>query len=210
MTNPAQKSYLIRAYYTRENQKGGTLIAEEVFDREEHYQLLCDPDTYRPPICLSCQGECLHAHSFRDRRTRGDPESVAEQVRRYKCIICEAVWTVLPAFLARHLHRSWETVHSALVKAGVLKGTGNEKRVEVPASTVRRWKARLFSSADVLIQVLAGAGIRLTSVLRNLSEACTRLELLEELAQQDYLSEPHKLAEFGALIHRLVPGIRLI
>jgi hypothetical protein len=187
MTIPATILYLSRAYYTRKNQKGGTLIVEEVFDREQHHQWLCNPDNYRPSSCLDCQGAKLHAHSFRDRRIRGDPESAVEQVRRYLCVSCKAVWTVLPAFLARHLHRNWETVNSALVKAGVLKPTGNEKRVNVPASTVRRWKRRLCSSAGVLIQVLAAAGIRLSAVIRNLPNACTRIEFIEELLRQDFL-----------------------
>ena len=86
MTIPAPIIYLSRAYYTRENQKGGTLIAEKVFDREEHHQRLCDPDSYRPPVCMNCHGDRLHAHSFRDRKTRGNPESSVEQVRRYLCV----------------------------------------------------------------------------------------------------------------------------
>jgi hypothetical protein len=120
------------------------------------------------------------------------------------------VWTILPAFLARHLHRSWKTVQSALVKAGVLKVTGNENRVNIPSSTVRRWKARLFSGADGLIQVLVSSGIRISTVLRNLSESCSRIELVEELVRQGFLTETHNLSEFAGFIHRLVPGIRLM
>jgi hypothetical protein len=210
MIPPASIDYLTKPYFAKENQKGGTLIAEDVLARHSHQLRLCDPDGYRPSSCQTCYGRRLHAHSFRERKTRGEPESAVERVRRYQCADCKAVWTVLPAFLARHLHRSWETVQAALVKDGVLEGTGNEQRVLVPASTRRRWAYRLRSGARSLIQVLAGVGARIASVLEKLSGECSRLELVEELVRQGLLRAGYKLAELSAWIHRAVPGVRLM
>jgi hypothetical protein len=117
---------------------------------------------------------------------------------------------VLPAFLARQLHRSWPTVQAALVKDGVLEGTGKERRVFVPRSTRRRWAARLHSSARVLLQILSGIGAGIGSVLRKLSKECSRLELVEELTRQGLLRAGHKLAELSAWLHRAVMGVRLM
>ena len=152
----------------------------------------------------------MHSHGFRFRVTRGDPKSPEEKVCRYKCPGCGAVWTILPAFLARHLPRSWRTVQAALVQDGVLEGTGKECRVDMPKSTRRRWAARLRSSARVLLQVMAGIGAEVGSVLRKLSEECSRLELVEELTRQGLLRAGHKLAELAAWLHRAVMGVRLM
>ena len=210
MIPPASQDYLNKPYFSRGNQKGGTLIAEDVLDPERHRSLLWDPDGYRPPACPTCEGKRMHAHDFRFRRTRGDPESVEERVRRYECVDCGAVWTVLPAFLARHLHRTWRTVQAALVEEGVLEATGKEPRVFVPKRTRRRWAARLRSSAMVLLQILAAIGTEVASVLRNLSEKCSRLELVEELARQGLIRAGHKLAELSAWLHRALMGVRLM
>lgn len=210
MINPAFKDYLTKPYFANSNQKGGTLIAEDVLDREEHGWRLCNPDSYRPKACPRCGFHWLHAHGRRERKTRGEPDSPAELVYRYKCVNCGAVWTILPAFLARHLHRSWWTVQAALVRDGVLEGTGKERRVSVPKSTRRRWAARLRSSARILLQVLAGIGAEVGSVLRGLSEECSRWELVEEMARQGLLRAGNKLAELAAWLHRAVMGVRLM
>jgi hypothetical protein len=210
MIHPAFQDYLTKPYFANPNQKGGTLIAEDVLGQEEHRLRASDPDRYRLCFCPTCNGKKMHSHGFRFRKMRGDPESTEEKVCRYKCINCSAVWTVLPAFLARHLHRSWKTVQTALVKDGVLEGTGKAHRIIVPKTTRRRWAARLHSSARVLLQILSGIGAGIGSVLRKLSRECTRLELLEELARQGLLRAGHKLAELAAWLHRAVMGVRLM
>ena len=212
MIIPASSGYLNKPYSAKKNQKGGTLIAEDVLVSEKHRLFVCDPDRYRPALCPTCNGVKMYAHDFRFRATRGDPSSVEEQVRRYRCpeAKCRAVWMVLPAFLARRLHRSWRTVQAALVKDGALEGTGGERRVAVPVSTRRRWAARLRSSARVLLQVLSGVGTSIVSVLKRLSVECSRLELVEELSRQGLLEAKHKLAELAVWLHRAVMGVRLM
>jgi hypothetical protein len=104
---------LTRTYASR-GIKGGTVIAEEVIERSEHERRLLDPGTYREVVtpCVACKGTSLHAHCFRTRTlrpaARGAP-SVIITIRLYLCT-CGAVFTVLPAFVARHLWRAWKTI----------------------------------------------------------------------------------------------------
>jgi hypothetical protein len=92
MTLPAPPACLNRPYCARPNQSGGTLIAEDVREPNEHRRRLLDPDEYRPCSCLNCRGSRLHAHSYRERRIKiGGGISTEEQVRRYRCVACRAV-----------------------------------------------------------------------------------------------------------------------
>jgi hypothetical protein len=198
------------AYPRKPDQKGGTLIAEDVWERSDHLQRLADPDGYRPESCSRCGGSHLHAHDFKDRLRRNDPEAAAEQVRRFGCADCGAVWRVLPAFLARHLHHAWGTVQAAMVQDGVLEPSGEEQRVAVPKRTRRRWRSRLRSSARVLTQALADVGTEVASVLRRLTVECSRRILIETLVREGLLAAGRKLGELAAWIHRVVPGVRLM
>ncbi len=210
MTYPAPPRCLIAAYSSRPDQKGGTLIAEDVLDLDEHHRRLCDPDAYRPTSCLHC-GNCrIHAHDFRDRRLRADPSGASERIRRYLCPSCRAVWQVLPAFIARFLHRRWPIVQSSVVAAGGVSSTGHERHVSVPRRTVRRWLGRLRSSALVLTQALAGVGAAVDSVLTAVGVACSRGELVDALAAGGVLEGGRKLEQLAGWVHRMVPGIRLM
>ena len=144
MTLPAPPACLSVAYSRKPDQKGGTLIAEDVWERSEHLRRLADPDGYRPSSCPRCGGSHLHAHDFKDRLRRNDREAAVEQVRRFECVDCGAVWRVLPAFLARHLHHAWGTVQACMVQDGILAPSGEEQRVAVPGRTRRRWRSRVL------------------------------------------------------------------
>jgi hypothetical protein len=77
MTLPAPPACLNRPYCARPNQSGGTLIAEDVREPNEHRRRLLDPDEYRPCSCLNCRGSRLHAHSWRNLyRGAGSPLSL--------------------------------------------------------------------------------------------------------------------------------------
>jgi hypothetical protein len=144
----APKACLNRPYTS--SQKGGTLIAEDVWDLETHERRLGSPDTYRPSGCLRC-GARVHIHDLRPRQLRDDP-AVSTDVIRFRCADreqCGAAWLILPAFLARHLWRSWSAVENAVESA---------RRSPVPARTRRRWKDRLASSARLLVALLTTAG----------------------------------------------------
>jgi len=208
MPVPAAPVYLITPDAAKPGQKGGTLIAEHVHDIGEHRRLLESGD-YRPASCPLCR-RSLHVLDQRSRKLRDQPDSAAELICRYRCRPCGAVWQVLPGFIARHLHRTWGAVQSALAAAGALERTGSEWRVRRKASTLRRWLARLDASALVLIQALLAGEAPVQRVLETLGAWCTRGELVEGLAQDAQIEKKCKLQHLACWIHRLVPGLRLM
>jgi hypothetical protein len=178
------------------SQKGGTLIAEDVWDLEQHQRRLVDPDGYRPRGCSHCGGLILHAHDFRYRHLRADPW-IEVACRRYRCTFCGGRWQVLPAFVARWLWRSWRVVGDALGLGGRVG------EVEVPRQTRRRWTARLQTSARSLVQVFASsAAPALEELAMSVGLRARRVDLV--------LARGEGLAPLAALIHRLVPGLRLM
>jgi hypothetical protein len=210
MDFPASASCLIRPYCDKPHQKGGTLICEGVHDLSEHERRLADWDSYRPPRCLNCGQPRLDCHDFRTRLLRGDWAGAATQIRRYRCVECGAVWQVLPALLARCLHRRWTVVQSALVQEGELSSSGSERRVSIPGETVRRWVWRIRLSAQAVIQGLCAAGAQVGDVLQRLSTECSRCELVEALVESGLIRAAQKLEQLASWVHRVVPGLRLM
>lgn len=200
MSPPAPPVCLIRPY-SATGQRGGTLIAEDVVDPEEHRRRLWDPDGYRPATCLHCGHGQLHAHDYRERQRRG--ESQWERFRRYRCAACRAVWLVLAAFVARHLPRSWSLVQAA---AGVEDAERAGPSRPVPAATRRRWLRRLRSSAAVVVQAFVTSGVALGGA----AEATSRAELLGAMIRERLVSAGRAMAELAGWLHRLVPGLRLL
>lgn len=177
------------------NQKGGTLIAEAVVDLATHHTRLSHPDGYRPQRCPHCDCLRLHAHDFRERRLRGDPNEPRITVRRYRCSGCGGCWQVLPRLVARWLWRSWAVVEQAL---GLVIGA-----VVVPEQTLRRWRGRVASAARSVVQALAAsARPALERVAATVGVSAPRRALIERCGQS--------LAGLAALIHRLIPGLRLM
>ena len=204
---PSPPVCLTRSYKSR-HQKGGTVIAEAVRDLETHRQWLLDPDAYRAVIgsCCACGSKCIHALCFRERLLRGaspDGQVQIEMVRMFRCAVktCGAVFTVLPAVIARHLWRRWQTVQDA---QGESHG--------VPPSTHRRWLGRLRSSASQLVQLLAARASSLfpPSLLHAVAQVPTRSKLIEtfQASCTEFTARPFAL--LAAWIHRLEPGIRLM
>lgn len=209
MPEPAMPDYLNTPYTAKPSQRGGTLIAEDVWDLEEHRRKVAIPDGYRPDGCPRCRG-FMHGHGCRTRTLRDQPESAAEEIRRYLCSLCQAVWQVVPAFLARYLHRTWGAVQSRLVAAGALERTGAEWRVAAKPTTTRRWLARLIASASVLTQALVESGEEAAWVIQQLGISCSRRELVEGLAGAGLVDEQHKLGQLASWVHRVVPGVRVM
>jgi len=177
------------------SQKGGTLIDEAVVDIAAHQRRLSHPDGYRPQRCPHCGCARLHAHDFRERQLRGDPRERRITVRRYRCAGCGGCWQVLPRLVARRLWRSWAVVEQALGLVARL--------VIVPEQTRRRWCRRLASQARSVVQVLAAsAQPALERVAAVAGLNATRLWMVEKSEQ--------RLDAIAALIHRLMPGLRLM
>jgi len=199
MSSPAPPECLSRPYHAKPHQRGGTLIAEDVVDLDEHRRRLADVDGYRPPRCLHCHHDRLHAHDLRERHRRG--EGLPVKFRRYRCAACGGVWLVLAAFMARHLHRSWAYVEAAT--APEVEG----ERVQPPRrGTLSRWVERLRSSGRLVVQVLVASGVE----LRAAAEARCRSALLLAMVREKLLSAGRAMAELAGWLHRLVPGLRLL
>jgi len=210
MLEPALPDYLNTSYVAKPWQRGGTLIAEGAWDFEEHREKVLTPDGYRPEGCPGCQG-FLVGHGCRYRRLRDQPDSAEEMIRRYRCGVCLAVWQVLPAFLARHLQRTWGAVQSRLVAAGVLERTGSEWRMRSIPTTLRRWSLRLAAIAIVLTQARAESGNDEVSLtVTGLGGWCSRRELVEGLAEGGLLEKRQKLGDLAGWVHRVTPGVRVM
>jgi hypothetical protein len=209
MPEPAFPGYLSTPYSAKPWQRGGTLIAEDVRDLEDHRQKVLDPHWYRPDGCPRCSG-FLIGHGCRYRTLRDQPDSAEEMIRRYRCIPCRAVWQVLPAFLARHLHRTWGAIQSRLVAGGALERTGAEWRVRSKPTTLHRWLTRLTAVATVLTQALAESGGAVAAVVADLGCQCSRGDLIEALARADLVDKRHKAGQLACWVHRLVAGIRVM
>src|SRR5262245_4954036 len=194
---------LLRTYLSR-GVKGGTVIAEDVNDLEAHRRRILDPEAYRPSSCWCCGRKSPHAHCFRERILRPaspDEPPIVEAIRLYFCPECGAVFTVLPAVIARHLWRLWKTVEDV-----------SSKRSEAPPTTTARWFFRLSCSAARLVQALLAMGShllgrRLTSLLAKVS---TRGELLKVVIARHAVPAKHPFAGLAGWIHRLERGLRLM
>lgn len=190
-------------------QKGGTLIAEEVTDHSTHERRICDPDGYRPPFCPRCGGRRLHVHDYRERVLRAQPGTPVATIVRLVCVSCEAIWQILPLFIARHLWRTWNVVRHTLMpdhKARLPSEPQHWPRV--PLRTVRRWRQRWLRPALALAQILATFGQTAWAALTTglpVDASCADLVLAYA---REYVGQP--LAGLAALVYRLQPKVRLM
>ena len=186
------------------------MIAEGVTTRAEHERMVRDPDEYRPPFCPNCNGTVLHVHDYRWRKLRAEPGPPEATIVRHACADCNAIWQTLPAFIARHLWRTWAVVERAL--------TGEPEKPEaaaawprVPKRTQRRWLGRWRASAQLLLQVLAVCGHQLWAALAAAAgPMSTRHDLVEAYAASIPTKPGARLADVSALVYRLQPKVRLV
>lgn len=100
---------------------------------------------------------------------------------RHRCAkpTCGATWRILPAFLARHVHRVWRTIERTV---------DEDKRVkalDIPATTVRRWRSRMASAAKHLMVLLAASGgALLGAVAKAAGLGSTRTEFVDAYVDQ--------------------------
>jgi hypothetical protein len=182
------------------------LIDERVTDHAEHRRRLCDPDGYRPAECPRCHHRGLHVHDHLDRTLAADSEETSIEIVRYQCAACEATWRILPAFVARHLWRSWETV-----KANTLSAPAPKTLPQVPKRTQRRWRMRWRASAVVLLQLFAASwAAPLVRVATAVGHDGTRGELVRSYAAIAGEAADNPLTAVAGLVHRLMPGLRLM
>jgi len=197
---PEPESCLVHSRASRF--KGGTLINEEVRDLESHERRVSNPDGYRPDACPRCAHPVLHLHSYRERRPRRD---VVIRIVQYLCAdeSCGAIWRVLPMFLARHLWWAWRAIERA-----VQGERASSDRSPVPPQTRRRWRARLASSARVLVALLAARGE--PDLAAEVGAGATRQALVQRHAERTTVLEGERLARVATLAHQLERGVRLM
>jgi Domain of unknown function (DUF6431) len=201
---PEPAPCLVRPYPS--SQKGGTLIAEQVTDRDEHRRRLCTPDGYRPAECPRCHHRVLHVHDYLDRVLLADSIEAKVGIVRYICAGCGGVWRILPAFVARHLWRSWDTV-----EANTLSAPAPPTQPRVPERTLQRWRERLMASAMVLVQLFAASlDALLVGIACGVGHDGTREELVRAYAADAAEGLGNPLALVAGLVHRLMPGVRLM
>lgn len=161
----------------------------------------------------------MHIHDYRSRLLLGHAAG-STQVARFRCSNrdeCGAVVQVLPAFVARCLWRSWETVETAMEQAAppseVPSAAG--PRAEVPGRTRRRWRARLCASAAVVLAALAtalGGATWLGGMVKSVGLGGSRAEAVAAFRRQATpLPSPGLgYAGLAAVLHRVAPGLRLM
>lgn len=208
---PEPESCLVHSRASR--YRGGTIVDEDVGDLESHEQRVCDPDGYRPDACPRCAHAVLHVHSYVERKPRGEIGLPAViRIVRYLCARedCGAIWRVLPLFLARHLWWTWKVIERAVLSKAE-DGHGAAGASPVPEQTRRRWRARLASSAGVLVALFAGRGdADVQSVAADATSAASRSALVEAYAARCFITADEQLAVVAALTHRLERGVRLM
>jgi hypothetical protein len=191
--------------------RGGTLIAEDVHDHDEHRRRLANIDAYRPEACRTCGCRQLHVHTRPERHPQREPSLPAVvEVLQFRCASeeCGATWRVLPLFLARHLWHAWKAVERAMLPDPKLPASAAPP---IRARTEARWRARLASSSRVLVVMLAmSGGATLEDVSKRVGLDGTRRDLAVAYAAESKVEPGERLASLGALVDRLERGIRLM
>lgn len=178
--------------------KGGTVIAEYVWDRDEHERRLVDPELYRP-ACRWC-GRPMQGHGIRERRL---VHEAPIDIRRYRCCPCHAVVQVLPGFVARNLWRTWPTVEAVVVPPT------RRPPVVVAARTVRRWRERVSQGARRVLHVLSSLRASvLDELVAGLGLDVARRTLLA--AFRPLAGAPGALAALTVLLGKVLPGLRVM
>ena len=110
---------------------------------------------------------------------------------------------VLPAFVARHLWRTWKTVEAIVVPPE------QRPRVVVPERTRRRWRARTSQPVRVVLHVLSSLR---TTILAGLVAAVgldgTRRALLA--AFRPLAGAAGACAALAVLLGGVLPGLRVM
>lgn len=206
---PEPESCLVHSRVSR--YKGGTLIDESVRDLETHERRVCDPDGYRPRACPRCGHPILHVHCYPWRRPIGEAGSPAVvRIVQYICAHtdCRATWRVLPMILARHLWRWWKTVERTVKPADT---PARADAPTMPERTERRWRARLASSAAVVVALLAARGSsKVEAHAAVTGREISRIQLVDAFAGWTSTPPGSRLSALATATHALERGIRLM
>jgi hypothetical protein len=161
----------------------------------------------------------MHIHDYRSRLLLGHAGQ-STQIARFRCSNrgeCGAVVQVIPAFVARCLWRSWETVETAMERPAPPSEVAGaaDPDAKIPRRTRRRWRARLSASAAVVIAALAtalGASTWLGGIVKTVGLSGSRAEAVAAFRTQATPLPSRGLVYAGlaAVLHRVTPGLRLM
>jgi hypothetical protein len=200
---PPAEDCLYRPYQS--SQKGGTLIAAEVTCLETHQQRLADPNGYRPSRCPSCSHAVLHVHDYRTRLLQVVALVAVIRVIRHRCANCGGRWLTLPAFVVRHLHYNWPVVLASALATYLPQAALPSSQARPSPRTVRRWTKRLGSCGLRLSQLLATSARPIwVRAAQSLGLQPSRLDVVAKL------ESTMSFAMTAALLHQLLPGVRLM
>lgn len=191
--------------------KGGTVIAEDVRDLDEHRRRMSDADAYRPSACGRCGNDRVHVHSRPERHPLREPSlPPVVEVLQFRCgdQVCAATWRVLPLFLSRHLWHPWKAVERAVRPSAEV---ASSRAPPVPKTTKRRWVGRLASSGRVLCALLTmSGGVELAAVGMTVGLDGTRGEVADAFQAKARGATGERLSPLAAVLHRLERGVRLM
>jgi hypothetical protein len=195
---PAADSCLERADNATKK-RGGTQIRYEVKSIEEHDRWM-DQGLYNPKTCRRC-GKPVHSHGTRTRTLVGALGTILPiLIAVFRCSGCGGIWRILPGFVPRWLHSPWEVVHNAI--------EGRAKKL-VSERTRRRWTARLRQDGSRPARVLVVSGASyLRELVAKLGPSPSRGKLLSAYAT--LCPAVVAVASLAELLHRMMPGIRLM
>jgi hypothetical protein len=158
------------------------------------------------PECPRCHHPLLHLHDYPERTLAADALETKVTIVRYECAACGAKWRILPGFVARHLWRSWDTI-----EATTLSAPAPSSQPSVPKRTLQRWWSRLLAAAMALVQLFAAScEALLVRVAGAVGHEGTREELVLAYATDAVGERGNRLLAVTALVHRLLPGVRLM
>ena len=136
--------------------KSETSLLDLILDVKILAKLEPEIEATRPSCCAQCGVEVgmpgalnIHGHGLRERLVLGptepqaSPEAISVHLRRFRCIACGHVMTVLPAILARYFLYSTAAIALALWLWATVQTTQSSTR-----ALVSPWPVRGASEAD--------------------------------------------------------------
>ena len=139
-----------RAPDTLKEERSAHSIIQSVVDIKSWIDAVPDVDQVRPAWCSCCGAPSrpiggalgLHGHGLRDRSVLGAVTPCAEaqwltvRVRRYRCMACSAVLTVVPRGVLRRRLYSASAIGWVLARVGLDGTTTAQVRAEVRPSLI--------------------------------------------------------------------------
>jgi hypothetical protein len=133
---------------------GGTLVAEDVHDLEEHRRRMNDGDAYRPGPCPRCGHATLHVHCRPERH----PWKAVERVVRPRGELRRATAPPVPETTERRWRARLSSSARVLCALLMMSGGAELTRVSVQAG-LDATRGELVDAFDVVARSAPGEGL---------------------------------------------------